>query len=500
MLNFSRCFFFLSILFSFPLLAQDQEVLSGWFPAEPYMQVEQSKDVSKLTGLDIQMVEAVLNKTHHKVTFSQSTWKEILADLKEGKKTLAPFATQTKEREEWAYFSEPYRWEENVLYVQYGSQFQFRDLDDFLRKIKETNFRLGVIDGFVYADKRVNDFINDPQNSHLIIKTSLDLNNLNNLLQNKIDGFLADRLIAATLVWRSGARQSVEERLLNISTPIHFIISKAAATPAFVEEVNKTILKMKASDEHSAIMRQYILPVLLMQTIDRPWFLWIEVLAIIAFVLSGIIIADRENLSIISTFGLSVVPAFGGGLLRDIIVNRSPVGILVTPRYIFIVMTCFTITILALNFYDFLRYRLKIKWVQNFTIKTTFIHRIVDIFDAIGTSAFTVIGVLVAVLGKATPLWVWGPILAVMTGIGGSTIRNLLAGYRALGNEYTYAEIPLLCGLGLALFLNGQTEKIDPNLIFTIVIATIVCGFIAHILVNIFKVPSIKIRFFSQNR
>jgi polar amino acid transport system substrate-binding protein len=140
------------------------------------------------------------------------------------------------------------------------------------------------------------------------------------------------------------------------------------------------------------------------------------------------------------------------------------------------------------------------KWhtIDSLTPSRTVITRVADILDAIGTSAFTVIGVLVAVMSKADPLWIWGPFFAVTTGIGGSTIRNALAGYRALGSHTTYSEIPLFCGLGLSLFLNSQTELIDPTLIFNVVILTIAIGFITHVLIGFYQIPSLKVHFFTQ--
>jgi polar amino acid transport system substrate-binding protein len=478
------------------------EMTSGWFPFEPYMHTEEHQGLSRLTGLDIKMLEAVLFHAGYKPAFSQVSWKEFLEDIRTGKRQIAPFATQTPEREKWGYFSIPYRWEEDVLYIKSGSTFSFKknDVEDFITQMKKTGFRLGVMDGFFYPSEALNKFINDPANAHQIIKVKFDIDNINNLLLDKIDGFLTDRLVGATLIWRSGERKKFEEHLLNLKVPICFLMSKASVTPDIIEKINDAITKIKKSGEHAKIMRGYILPQLLMQTVDRPWFLWIEMMAIIAFVIAGMIIADRENFSVVATFGLAIVPSFGGGLLRDIIVNRYPVGMLVTPRYILTVLAAFFSILLLINIYDFFKYKMKFHKIDSLTPSRTTITRFVDILDAIGTSAFTVIGVLVAVMSKADPLWIWGPFFAVTTGIGGSTIRNALAGYRALGSHTTYSEIPLFCGFGLSLFLNAQTELIDPTRIFNVVVLTIAIGFICHVLISFFKVPSLKVHFFTRTK
>jgi polar amino acid transport system substrate-binding protein len=475
------------------LIASENEILSGWFPLEPYMHVEDRQGIPHLTGLDIRMLEVATKNAGFRANFEQLPWQQLLAAIKSGKRQIAPFATQTPEREQWAYFSDPYRWEENVLYVKKGTELRFTSIPDLLKEFERKQFRLGVMDGFVYADAQINAYIADPKNAARIIRVKFDNDNLMNLGQGKIDGFFTDRLSGATLVWRLGDRQLVEEIVLGIHTPIHFIMSKQSTTPEMVAKINASLKTMRENGDHSRVMRQYILPVLLMQTIDKPWFFWVEIMAIIAFVISGVIIAERENLNLISAFGLSIVPSFGGGLIRDLIVNRSPVGVLVTPRYIFTVCVVFLIAVLLINIYDILKKTVSCRNIIKIVPADRTIHRIVDIFDAIGTSAFTVIGVLVGVMSHADPLWVWGPLFAVMTGVGGSTIRNTLVGYRALGNDYTYAEIPLLTGLILSIYLQGQTELINPTEILWVVIATIAFGFLFHIAVYFYQIPALKI-------
>jgi polar amino acid transport system substrate-binding protein len=484
----------LCMLFHISALHAELETLkSGWYPFDPYMTLEKSHGVEKLMGLDIQMLEAVAHHLQVIPEFSFVPWKNFLEDIKSGKRQMASSATKTPEREEWAYFSDPWRWEENALYVHYGSSFKFKDVADFIKQIKETGFILGVMDGFVYASDLINDFIHDPKYAHQIVKGKFDSDSLKNLLSQKVDGFITDRLVGATLIWRTGQNKNVEERLLGVSTPIGFLMSKKSTTPEFVSKVNQAIKEMRASGEHRRISQQYILPILLMQTIDRPWFGWIEVCALLAFVVSGMIIAEREKFTIVAALAIAIVPAFGGGLIRDLMVARFPVGVLTTPRYIFIVLCSFGLVLFVINLYDIFYHRYHHKWLDKISGSEKNINTLIVYFDSMGTSAFTVIGVLVAVMGKAEPLWLWGPLFAVMTGVGGGAIRNLLIGSRAFGSEYTNAEIPLLCGAGLSLFLSNQVEKIDPDLILFAVILTILLGFIAYMLVYYYKIPSLKI-------
>lgn len=493
--------FFSILLFNFSLHAQENPSLlkSGWFPLDPYMYVEENREISTLTGFDIRSMKAILQKAGYQPKFSEIAWKDLLEGIKEGTHQIAPFATKTPAREEWAYFSEPYRWEEDVLFTLRTSSFTFKhgDVADFLKQIKASDFRLGVMEGFVYPSSIVNDFIADPANAKHIVRVKHEPDNLSNLFTGKIDGYLTDRIVGATMLWRIHKSHDIKEHYIGkeMSTPIHFILSKKSVTPQIVEKINASILEMRTTGELSSIVSDYLLPVILMQTIDQDWFKWIEILAIISFVIAGIIIADQENLTIMAAFGLATVPSFGGGIVRDLIIGRNPVGILITPRYMLTVVISFFTLLFVINLYDFFKKKCKYHWVDNIAPSKKLLSTILYVADAMGTSAFTIVGVLVAVSGKTNPLWLWGPLLAVLTGVGGSTIRNALAGYRPLGNETIYTEIPFLCGLGLSIFLLRQLSvQINPTAIFIAVILTMIIGFSLHLLVRTLNIRPLRIR------
>lgn len=91
-------------------------------------------------------------------------------------------------------------------------------LDTFAKR----NFRLGVIAGYLYADARVNAFIADAANKDQIVAVASDDDNLRNLLDGVVDGFLADRIAPNTTAWRNKQGARIEEHPLRFSTDIHF--------------------------------------------------------------------------------------------------------------------------------------------------------------------------------------------------------------------------------------------------------------------------------------
>jgi polar amino acid transport system substrate-binding protein len=110
-----------------------------------------------------------------------------------------------------------------------------------LETFAKQRFRLGVVGGFVYADSRVNAFIADPAYKDLIAPTGSDAQNLQNLLVGVTDGFLADRIAAATTAWHLHLGARIEEHGLRFSTDIHFMLSRATQTPQMLARLDAAI-------------------------------------------------------------------------------------------------------------------------------------------------------------------------------------------------------------------------------------------------------------------
>jgi polar amino acid transport system substrate-binding protein len=108
--------------------------------------------------------------------------------------------------------------------------------------------------------------------------------------------------------------------------------------------------------------------------------------------------------------------------------------------------------------------------------------RLIEVFDAIALAAFTVVGVVVVLDTKAQPLWLWGPIAAVLTASFGGLMRDLFRHDRVIANlrGELYPEIAAVWGLALALFLEWEGERLQPDEIKLGVIVTILGAFLTR--------------------
>jgi uncharacterized membrane protein YeiH len=162
-------------------------------------------------------------------------------------------------------------------------------------------------------------------------------------------------------------------------------------------------------------------------------FQLLSFIGIVAFAASGAIVAMEEEYDILGVFVLGLVTAFGGGVFRNLLI-----GVPVTTLWSQGVFLKTAIVAILVVFV------MPASFIQHWKKGEAF-------FDAIGLSAFAIQGALYAVDAGL-------PISAVMTaamltGIGGGMIRDMMAGRKPLVlRDEIYAVWALLAGLAIGIW------------------------------------------------
>ena len=131
----------------------------------------------------------------------------------------------------------------------------------------------------------------------------------------------------------------------------------------------------------------------------------LEMLGTAAFAVSGALAASRKNMDIFGFCVLALMPAVGGGTVRDIIIDRSPVFWVSDNRYI-------AVAIIAALVVYFTSYRPGSR------------RRILIWMDAIGLALFAALGTEVCLHYDTGPLV--AVILGVTTAVTGGMIRDII--------------------------------------------------------------------------
>ncbi len=470
----------------------NRELAAGLFQFEPYLYPETDGFTTRWTGLDYELLELIFKKLGAHTRYEETSWLGQLEAVKEGVQDFTFGVFYSDERAEYGHFSTPYRQEHNVVLVRKGTsnRFDFSDAYELRQMIRNRKIKLGIIDGWITADKQLNELIQSEEFKDQFVKEDSDFSNMQNLLSRNVDGVIADRLTAATFAWKQNIQDRIEQHPgFSESGDIYVLFSKKTVDRSFVDRFNRELVVIQREGTYSGTMHKFLLPVLLGMTIDTSWFFVITVVGTIAFALSGVLLAFKENYSIFGAFVLGLLPALGGGVMRDLVVNRTPLNIVAEPIFLYIViLTVFFgfLTVFLLNeIAD--RYFVPLKRLadQHFTISLV-------VSDAIGLAAFTISGVFVAIEVNVQPAWLWGGVLAVLTSAGGGILRDVIRSDPDIPTLKTqfYPEIAFIWGSILTYFLHSEVGNLDQNNIFLGVILIIVATFFTRLFVYYKGIPS----------
>ena len=139
----------------------------------------------------------------------------------------------------------------------------------------------------------------------------------------------------------------------------------------------------------------------------------LEIIGTMAFSISGALIACSAGLDVFGVVFVGCITAFGGGILRDILLGITP-PIAFSNYFIFLiaVISALGVFIIAyINKDKFSILKSKIDYVNNF-------------FDAVGLAAFSVTGAQVGLSAGHNALIV--VIVGMITGVGGGIMRDIM--------------------------------------------------------------------------
>lgn len=141
-----------------------------------------------------------------------------------------------------------------------------------------------------------------------------------------------------------------------------------------------------------------------------------EVIGTVAFSCSGAMLAIKKHLDLLGIIVLGVVTACGGGMIRDVLIGNTPPNLFIHPIYVEVAIASAIVIFIIIktkkfaslfnaNAYD---------WTMN-------------ILDAIGLGAFTVVGVNTAYSAGYGHYLFLTIFLGVITGVGGGLLRDIMA-------------------------------------------------------------------------
>ena len=179
----------------------------------------------------------------------------------------------------------------------------------------------------------------------------------------------------------------------------------------------------------------------------------IEFAATLAFAVSGMIEAARRRMDVVGVFAVAFITAFGGGTVRDVLLDRRPFFWVEHQGYVWLV---FGLTLVAAP------------WLHKHREIVT--ERAMLIPDALGLGLFSVTGVSLA-HQMGMPLFV-SVMMGVVTGVLGGVMRDVIC--NEVPNVFHDHRPYALCAfVGAWLYLGMDALAVTPLLSLAVSVALI---------------------------
>ena len=133
----------------------------------------------------------------------------------------------------------------------------------------------------------------------------------------------------------------------------------------------------------------------------------LEIVAILVGAFSGFIEARSKKMDVVGVFTVAFITAFGGGTLRDILLDKRPLFWVTHQEYAILIFLLALVAVPAIR-----------------TLRRIVSERLVVTADALGLGLFSIVGVSQA-LEAGMPLFI-ASMMGVITGIFGGVLRDIV--------------------------------------------------------------------------
>ena len=192
-------------------------------------------------------------------------------------------------------------------------------------------------------------------------------------------------------------------------------------------------------------------------------FFLMEMIGTVAFACSGAMVAIEKRLDLLGIIVLGETTAVGGGMIRDIIIGIHPPALFVDPIYVIAAFVSVMVLFVAVKYF----------YQSADMLESPRYEAVLNLLDAIGLGAFTVVGIDTAVgagFGEYKFLMIF---LGVITGVGGGILRDMMAGQTpAVLRKHVYACASIAGAVCYVILMNYTGE--GPAMVVSAILVTVI--------------------------
>ncbi|AOW16176.1 hypothetical protein LPB03_01300 [Polaribacter vadi] len=165
----------------------------------------------------------------------------------------------------------------------------------------------------------------------------------------------------------------------------------------------------------------------------------LDILGTFAFAISGALVASDKKFDLFGVIIIAFVTAIGGGMLRDVLINAHPINWIGDLNYLFTILAAVILTFL-------------------FKSKIAYLSKTLFLFDTVGISVFTLLGLQKGLLLDLHPIVAL--IMGMISAVFGGVLRDVLTNKVPLIFEKEiYASACLAGGISYLILVKFNVPK-----------------------------------------
>jgi polar amino acid transport system substrate-binding protein len=438
--------------------SSDRHLVVAWSDQPPYQFQAERRDIGYPSGVDLAVMRAAAKRAGLTVSFRYRAFDASLQLLADGRIDVVPGAYATEQRRSYAEVSPAYRRGRDRLFLPARTQLpQVRTAAELAGALIAAELRVAVVRGYDWGSAN-EAALQRLEPEGLLLRTNSLAESVSAVLDGDADAFLGDQLGSMALLAEWGEQGFRMHPLVLQERSIHMLFAKDALADWQLQAFDDALERMVDDGQIERIMQRFVDPLSISMVLNSRAFEIMFLLGIIAFSISGVVIARQGDYSIYGAFVLASLPALGGGVVRDVLLLR-PIYFFDAPEMLYACIGTITAGYLlnrglgrlrgrSLWFFDLVNLLVRLRRRLSPRV-------ILEVFDALGLALFTVIAVSIAAEEGLEPLWVWGPIIGAVSATGGAILRDMIRqeARNPMLHSSFYGETAIIWAVALALFL-----------------------------------------------
>ncbi|WP_417459931.1 substrate-binding periplasmic protein [Kordiimonas sp.] len=234
--------------------ACERELNVVYFNSAPY---HHRNGDGQVVGLDTDILEQVLRKAGCTWRYTEMPLKRSLSALRSGLVDIAMGASITPDREEYAFFSQPYRREVMVMFMRKNDEprASFQRLANAADAGVVIGAHLGSWYGYEYARL----YENDSAFRRQILQSANYDTLYNALLAGRVDVVIDDIFNGHTLLSKSGRLEEASIHVSPVNDSLtHFMLSKKSVSDKTMNSLDHAIMAFQQSEAYAETIARYV--------------------------------------------------------------------------------------------------------------------------------------------------------------------------------------------------------------------------------------------------